>query len=111
MIKGSLFLISSSGSVSKKKMCVFLLFLIGKKKVTFLNWEKKDMELGHKVAIFFIENSAPRERQKIPWSGLGLYKAPRSRCIIKNDFLYTSTNTYVVGTQKNCLIETVLFST
>ena len=83
-------------------MCVFLLFLIGK---------KKDMELGHKVAILFIENSAPRERQKTPWSGLGLYKAPRSMCIIKNGFSYTSTNTYVVGSQKNCLIETVLSST
>ena len=37
---------------------------------TFLNWEKADMVLGKKVAIFNWEwgrNSAPREGQKMPW--------------------------------------------
>ena len=33
------------------------------------------------------------------------------QCAIKNYFSHFSTKTYVVGTQKNCLIETILLST
>ena len=32
-------------------------------------------------------------------------------CVMKNYFCYFSNKTYVVGTQKNCLSETVLLST
>ena len=32
-------------------------------------------------------------------------------CILKSIFSYFSTKTYVVGTQRNCLSETILFST
>ena len=40
-----------------------------------------------------------------------MYKAPRQECITENYFSYFSTKTYVVGTQKNRLDETVLLST
>ena len=32
-------------------------------------------------------------------------------CVIKNHFFHFSTKTYVVGTRKNCLNETVLLNT
>ena len=35
----------------------------------------------------------------------------RKECILENYFLFFSSKTYVVGTQKNCLNETVLLST
>ena len=38
-------------------------------------------------------------------------QAPRYGCVTKNYFSYFSMKTYVVGTQKNRLIETVLLST
>ena len=38
-------------------------------------------------------------------------QAPRSECTTENLFSYFSTKTYVVGTQKNRLNETVLLST
>ena len=38
-------------------------------------------------------------------------QASRYECILENDFPYFSSKTYVVGTQKNRLNETVLFST
>ena len=33
------------------------------------------------------------------------YQAPRKECVTKNYFSYSSTKVYVVGTQKNRLIE------
>ena len=39
------------------------------------------------------------------------YSASDKSWIITNNFLYCSMKTQVVGTQKNCLIETVLLST
>ena len=39
------------------------------------------------------------------------YQAPRLECVTENYFSYFSTKTYVVGTQKNRLHETVLMST
>ena len=41
----------------------------------------------------------------------GHYQASSLVCLIKNKFAYFSTKTYVVGTQKNRLDETVLLST
>ena len=38
-------------------------------------------------------------------------QASRYGCVTENDFSYSSTKTYVVGTQKNRLDETVLLST
>ena len=38
-------------------------------------------------------------------------QAPRLECVPENYFSYFSTKTYVVGTQKNRLDETVLLST
>ena len=40
-----------------------------------------------------------------------IQQAIRYVCVIKHSFSYFSTTTYVVGTQKNRLIETVLLST
>ena len=40
-----------------------------------------------------------------------MYQAPRYECLTENYFFYFSTRTYVVGTQKNSLNETVLLST
>ena len=40
-----------------------------------------------------------------------VYQAPRYGCVAENYFSYFSTKTYVVGTQKNRLNETVLLST
>ena len=39
------------------------------------------------------------------------HQASREECVFENYFSYFSTKTYVVGTQKNRLNETVLFST
>ena len=36
---------------------------------------------------------------------------PPDKCVLENYFLYFSSKTYVVGTQKNHLTETVLLST
>ena len=38
-------------------------------------------------------------------------QAPRKECVTENCFLYFSTKTYVEGTQRNSLDETVLLST
>ena len=40
-----------------------------------------------------------------------LPQASRKECVLGNCFLYFSSKTYVVGTQKNRLNETVLLST
>ena len=40
-----------------------------------------------------------------------LYQDFSQECEAKNKYSYLSTKTYVVGTQKNCLFEMVLFST
>ena len=39
------------------------------------------------------------------------YQAPRYECVTENYFSYFSTKTYVVGTKKTHLNETVLLST
>ena len=41
----------------------------------------------------------------------GYLKAFRKECVSKNEFSYFCTKTYVVGTQKNHLNETLLLST
>ena len=38
-------------------------------------------------------------------------QTPEQECVIENYYFYFSTNTYVVGTQKNRLNEMVLLST
>ena len=40
-----------------------------------------------------------------------VFQSSRQECVINNWFSYFSTKTYVVGTQKNRLDETVLLST
>ena len=42
---------------------------------------------------------------------IGLHNLSDLQCAIENYFSHFSTKTYVVGTQKNCLIETILLST
>ena len=45
------------------------------------------------------------------WSVYDVDQAPLYECVLKNYFLYLSSKTYAVGTQKNRLNETVLLST
>ena len=42
---------------------------------------------------------------------MNMLQAPREKCITKNIFSYFSIKTYVVGTQKNHLTETIVLST
>ena len=39
------------------------------------------------------------------------HRPPDIECVLENYVLYFSSKTYVLGTQKNCLNETVLLST
>ena len=48
---------------------------------------------------------------KCAYEVISAYACRPHECVIKNYFSYLSTKTYVVGTQKNCLVETVLLST
>ena len=56
--------------------------------------------MDHELTISnFMENS------------VGLKQAPDKECVTENYFSYFTTKTYVVGTQKNRLDETVLLGT
>ena len=65
--------------------------------------KRKPAQGKHKLEIK--RNSREEDKRKPTVQGL------RKQCITKNLFSYLSTQTYVVGTQKNRLNETVLLST
>ena len=66
----------------------------------------------------FLEMNPKRSFPSVPLSKLGSHftkvchsSGPQIRLRSRNYFSYFSSKTYVVGTQKNCLNETVLLST
>ena len=76
---------------------------------TFANSEDPD-EMQHNAA-FCKDLHCRQPRREISCETAQIRSPDRVCCVIENDFSYYSTKIYVVGTQKNRLIETVLLST